>query len=256
MAVYDENGFDQNGRHRNGTFYDDNGWDAWGFDDYGRHYNGTFYDDRGYDAEGFDRRGRHYATGTFVDENGYDACGRHFKFEQRRQEAWERHQQGHGSKANWAFWTYGMDEDGNWIGNPREIAMVITRGTRTQIRNTIRHVDLEQVQLAMDLFRGRGSKAGILVDEMKLIARKRHDPTWSTAADIIGVLLVPNYSPKRRRRPLRGALGRIAKAAKVLRRAKRSRPRRTGPVRVRAYRRRRKDGTYANVRSHSRRRSA
>ena len=81
MARYDENGFDQNGRHRNGTFYDDNGWDAWGFDDYGRHYNGTFYDDRGYDAEGFDRRGRHYATGTFVDENGYDACGRHFKFE-------------------------------------------------------------------------------------------------------------------------------------------------------------------------------
>lgn len=268
-AQYDENGFDvKTGKHRDtGTQYDPDGWDQWGFDEWGYHYaTGTKWDEDGFDEYGFDRDGRHCDTGTFVDSQGYDATGHYFRYEQERQRAWERHQQGHGSKADWSQWVYGMDEDGNWIGDAREIAMVVTRGSRLHIQRAIDNVDLKQVQLAMDFFRGKRSKARILVEEMNHIAKRRHDSTWSDAADVIGAVFIPGYKPASRIKRLRAVFAK----ARANRNANNAgdpranwggqnqgrRARKTGPVHVRSYRRRAKNGGWTNVKGHNRKRAS
>lgn len=266
-SKYDENGFDmKTGKHRDtGTRYDPDGWDQFGWDEFGYHCStGTRYDEDGYDENGFDRQGRHCDTGNYVDSEGYDATGHYFKYEQERQRAWERHQQGYGSKANWDHWVYGMDEDGNWIGDAREIAMVVTRGSRLHIQRAIDNVDLKQVQLAMDFFRGRRSKAQILVEEMKHIAKRRHDNTWSEAADVIGAMFIPGYKPvTKRRKKLRTFFGnRMTNRNATNPRVNWAGPnqgqrsRKYGPVHVRSYRRRAKHGGWTNVKGHNRKRAS
>lgn len=261
---YDQNGFDQNGRHRDtGTEYDPDGWNQYGFDEFGYHCStGTRYDEDGFDANGFDWEGRHCDTGTFVDSDGYDATGHYFRYEQERQRAWERHQRGYGSKADWDQWTYGMDEDGNWIGDAREIAMVVTRGSRLHIQKAIENVDLKQVQLAMDFFRGNKSKARILVEEMNHIAKRRHDKTWSEAADVVGVMFIPGYKPtakkrRKKRHPFFGGKAR-QNGPRVNWAGQSQNPhaRKTGPVHVRSYRRRAKNGGWTHVKGHSRKRAS
>jgi hypothetical protein len=71
-SKYNVNGFDKSGIHKNGTLYDDrgynrfkrdkNGYNELGFNHKNIHRNGTKYDDLGYDIDGYNKSG--------YDENG------------------------------------------------------------------------------------------------------------------------------------------------------------------------------------------
>ena len=64
-SAFDDRGFDSSGRHRNGSLFDDEGYDAQGFDGNARNRGG--FDPDGFDEFGFDQFG--------YDFNGFDASG-------------------------------------------------------------------------------------------------------------------------------------------------------------------------------------
>ena len=79
--MYDSYGFDPSGLHRNGTLYDDAGYDAKGFfrplvmNMLRFHRNGTLFDQDGYSYFGFDRDLRHRVTGSEFDSDGFNFEG-------------------------------------------------------------------------------------------------------------------------------------------------------------------------------------
>lgn len=119
IIEYDERGFIKNtAKHKNGTRYDDDGFDKYGYDKYGnkkdslnaennkymkskkpdlskydergfikyttKHKNGTKYDDNGFDKYGYDKcgydingfnRDGYYRNGTKYDDKGFDKYG-------------------------------------------------------------------------------------------------------------------------------------------------------------------------------------
>ncbi len=64
-TAFDERGFDSSGHHRNGSLYDDSGYDAQGFDGSARNRGG--FDPYGFNQLGFDQYGYNY--------DGFDASG-------------------------------------------------------------------------------------------------------------------------------------------------------------------------------------
>lgn len=77
---YDRRGFNNEGKHRNGTYYDTegyeiSGYDRRGFDRNGKHRNGTVFDNDGYDVEGHDKYGFNkneiHFNGTRQNNDGY-----------------------------------------------------------------------------------------------------------------------------------------------------------------------------------------
>ncbi len=64
-TAFDEHGFDASGHHRNGSLYDDEGYDAQGFDGSARNRGG--FDPYGFDQLGFDQYGYNF--------DGFDAAG-------------------------------------------------------------------------------------------------------------------------------------------------------------------------------------
>jgi len=64
-TAFDERGFDASGHHRNGSLYDDSGYDAQGFDGSARNRGG--FDPYGFNQLGFDQYGYNY--------DGFDASG-------------------------------------------------------------------------------------------------------------------------------------------------------------------------------------
>lgn len=76
---YDEKGLNKSGRFD----YDEDGYNIYGFNRYQRHRNGTYYDDEGYDyrrinKKGFNKEGTHYRTGALFDERGYRENGEYY----------------------------------------------------------------------------------------------------------------------------------------------------------------------------------
>lgn len=76
---YDEKGLNKSGRFD----YDEDGYNICGFNRYQRHRNGTYYDDEGYDyrrinKKGFNKEGTHYRTGALFDERGYRENGEYY----------------------------------------------------------------------------------------------------------------------------------------------------------------------------------
>jgi hypothetical protein len=61
--------FNRDGIHRNGTMYDENGFNIFGFNRDGIHRNRTRYDDRGFDSAGY------YLSGWYVNHDDRDVNG-------------------------------------------------------------------------------------------------------------------------------------------------------------------------------------
>ena len=80
-TLYDEYGFNYKKIHKNGTPYDNNGYDINGFKPNGDHRNDTKYDKYGYDINRFNIEGEHingtpYGTGKY-NKNGFNIEGLH-----------------------------------------------------------------------------------------------------------------------------------------------------------------------------------
>ena len=67
--IYNSRGFDQYGIHKNGTRFDDDGYDMYEFDKDG-------YDMSGFNLHGWNKEGKRY-NGSIYDENGFDVTGTH-----------------------------------------------------------------------------------------------------------------------------------------------------------------------------------
>ena len=76
--------YDERGLNKSGHFdYDEDGYNMFGFNKYQRHKNGTYYDDEGFDyrginRKGFNRSGLHYKTDAQFNEKGYRENGEYF----------------------------------------------------------------------------------------------------------------------------------------------------------------------------------
>lgn len=76
--------YDERGLNVSGHFdYDEEGYNINGFNKYQRHRNGTFYDDDGFDYKGlnrrgFNREGIHYKTSAPYNEKGYRQNGEYY----------------------------------------------------------------------------------------------------------------------------------------------------------------------------------
>ena len=75
--IYNKQGFNANGIHKNGSRYDEDGFDTKGFNVSGIHKNGSRYDDYGFDVKGYDKSGFNKNQKYKYDVGGFDKDGIH-----------------------------------------------------------------------------------------------------------------------------------------------------------------------------------